>query len=190
MVKILSSHDQQTIHNATLEAAKHTHAEIETVIVSASDHYTNNIMFLGIVLASILNLFLWYKKIILAFPILLIIQILFALSFPHIPGMRALILKLLPKKFYQHRAAQLAAEKRLVATNKCSPTTPVLLIFISLAEHYIHLFPNAIIREKISHHEWENVVRKLSQSIPRVGVANATAQAIMDCSKILSAKFI
>lgn len=189
MVKILSSQDQHIIHQATLEAEKHTTAEIETVIVSASDSYANYMMFFGFIIASLLNLFLWYKKIIIVFPLLLTIQVLFAVVFPHIPGMRTLILKLLPKKIYQHRAALLAAEKRLAASNKFKPTTPVLLIFISLAERYIHVFPNSIIREKIPHKEWENVVRKLAQSIPSMKIAKATAQAILASSQTLMKHF-
>ena len=185
MVKILSLKDQQMISATTKQAEAKTNAHIATVILPASDTYSHYIMLCGFIAASLVDLYLWHEKIITQFPTLLCIQLLFAMLFPLIPGMINLTLKFLPKHVYQHRAAQVAAEKRLAVSKNVNSSKPVLLIFISLAERYIHIFPNAVIRDQVPDTNWDAIVRKLIHSIPKTGVANACVNAIEDSSELL-----
>lgn len=186
MVKILSKNDEQTIHTATKIAESQTSARIVTTVVPASDTYSHYLMLCGFIVGSLLDLLLWHQRILMHFPALLSIQLFFAVLFPLIPGMKRLMLLLLPKQIYHHRAAQLAAEKRLAVTRTISAATPVLLIFISYAERYIHIYPNSIIREKIGDDRWNQIVEKLVRTIPKMKLAPAIAEAIEDSGRILA----
>lgn len=189
MVKILSLKDQQIISAATKQAEAETKAHIVTVILPASDTYSHYIMICGFIIASLVDLFLWHEKFITQFPTLLSIQLLSAMLCPFIPGMKTLTLKFLPKQLYHHRAAQVAAEKRLAASKNVNSSKPVLLIFISLAERYIHIFPNAVIREKIPDKDWGHIVRELMRSIPIMTLASACVKAIQESSQLLLKAF-
>lgn len=185
MVKLISKKEQQIINEATEKAEAKANAHIVTILVPASDSYTHYIMLCGLIVATLLDLFLWQQKIITLFPNLLCIQLLIASLFPLIPGIRGLALKCLPKKIYHQRAAEVAAEKRLSVCKGVSASTPVLLIFISYAEHYIHIFPNAIIRDKIPDEKWQPIVRKLIRTIPKTSLAIACAEAIEESGELL-----
>jgi len=185
MVKLLTSKDKQLISEATQKAEAKTNAHIVTVILPASDTYSHYVMLCGFVLASLIDIYLWNAKIITQFPILLCIQLLTAVLFPLIPGMKSLTLKLLPKKIYQHRAAQMAAEKRLSASKGVNSSKPVLLIFISMAEHYIHIFPNSVIRDKVPDKNWEHMVHQLINSIRSNNLVGGCVQAIEQSSELL-----
>ncbi len=185
MVKKLSLRDQQLIIAATKQAEAKTNAHIVTVVLPASDTYSHYIMILGFIVASLVDLFLWHQKIIIQFPTLLSIQLLFAILCPFIPGIKILTLKFLPKQMYHHRAAQVAAEKRLAASKDVNSTKPVLLIFISLAERYIHIFPNAVIRDKVPDNNWDPIVRELIHSIRTMELASACVKAIEESEELL-----
>lgn len=189
MVKIISFKDQQMINTVTKQAEAQTNAHIVTVILPASDTYFHYIMICGFIVASLVDLFLWHEKIITPFPTLLAIQLLSAMLCPFIPGMKMLTLKFLPKQMYHHRAAQVAAEKRLAASKDVSSSKPVLLIFISKAERYIHIFPNAVIRDKVPDKNWDPIVRELIRSIPTMSLASACVKAIEESSELLLKAF-
>lgn len=174
---------------ATKQAEAKTNTHIVTVILPASDTYSHYIMICGFIVASLIDLFLWHEKMITQFPTLLFIQLLSAMLLPFIPGMRMLTLKFLPKQMYHHRAAQVAAEKRLAASKGVNSFKPVLLIFISQAERYIHIFPNAIIRDKVPDDKWDHIVRELIRSIPTTTLASACVKAIEESSELLLKAF-
>lgn len=185
MVKILSLKDKQMINTATKKAEAKTNAHIVTVILPASDTYFYYIMICGFIIASLADLLLWYGKVITQFPTLLSIQLLSSMLWPLIPGMKSVTLKFLPKQLYHHRAAQVAAEKRLAASKNVPLSKPVLLIFISLAERYIHIFPNAVIRDKVPDKDWNPIVQGLIHSIPKMSLTNACVKAIEESSELL-----
>lgn len=190
MVKKLSLKDQQLITATTKHVEANTNAHIVTVVLPASDTYSHYIMMLGFIIGSLVDLFLWQGKIITQFPTLLSIQIIFAIVCLYIPGIKIVTLKLLPKKMYHHRAAQVAAEKRLAASKGVDSTKPVLLIFISQAEKYIHIFPNAVIRDKVPDNDWDPIVRELIHSIRTMELSKACIKAIEASGALLSNRFI
>jgi len=190
MVRLISNQEQLKMNAAAHKIAEDTTVQIVTIVVPASDTYTHYIMILGFIVASLLALGLWYGNILWEFPNLLCIQLATACVFPFIPGMRTLAIKLLPKALPHHRAAQLAAEKRLAVTKHAHPQTPILLIFISCAENYIHIFPNAAIREKIPDKQWDSVVRKLIHAIPRGSLGNACFEAIEASGDLLKSMWL
>ncbi|KTC64542.1 Domain of uncharacterised function (DUF477) (plasmid) [Legionella adelaidensis] len=188
MVKVFTEFEAKQIESAVISAEKETCAELVTVVLPISDRYVPEMMFFGFLMGSIIAFILWKLSWIVYFPQLFLIQLFFCLVFPYI-GVTRLFVYFLPKKLLFHRAAHLGAEELLSVMQQVPPETPVLLLFVSQAEHYIHLFPNPIIKAKINDSLWDKIVNDLADKLKNKKLALACTETIQDIAKILTKFF-
>ena len=190
MVKILSKVDKEALTQAISEAERTTSAELVVVIAPASDVYQSYLLLYGLISGSTIGLALWIAKIITAFPLLLTIQLVAMALLSFIPWLRHICLRLVPKRILHHRAAHRAYEEYLSVSRHVSSETPIVLLYVSLAEHYAHILTSRSVREKIPDKNWNTIIDELTTAIPSVGIKTACIKAIGMAAKLLAPHFV
>ena len=80
-----------------------------------------------------------------------------------------------PEKIQYRRAAHRAFEEYLIVSRHVSAATPIVLLYVSLAERYVHILPSRAVREKISDANWNAIVQTLTFSVSSAGAAKLLA---------------
>lgn len=189
MVNIFSSNESKQIASAISLAEQSTNAEIAAVVIPRSDHYIPELMFYGFILGSIIGFILWEATWAHRFPVFFLIQLLCIFILPFTPGIKQLLLYFLPKKLLFHRAAHLGAEELLAISQQLPPHTPIILLFISLAEHYVHVFPNPIVSHKIEDKNWDTVVNQFTLILKKQNLTKACVDTIGEIGGMLTPIF-
>lgn len=189
MVKIFTASEKEQLSTAIHTAEQRTSAEIATVIMPISDRYIPEMMLYGFLLGSLASMMLWELSWVASFPILFLIQIIGIFSIPFLPAVHKLFLRFLPQKLLFHRASHLGAEELLAIHQKVQHDTPVVLLFISLAEHYVHLFPNAVVKSKVKDEVWKPIVIEFSEKLSEATLTGACIHAIDAIADVLEPLF-
>jgi putative membrane protein len=189
MVKKLSNEAKEAITSAIMEAERKTDAEIAVVVAPASDGYQGCVLLLGLACGSLLAFALWAGKILIFFPSLLIVQFAVIALFAFTPGLRVFCARFASRQVLHKRAAQRAYEEYMAVSQKAPASVPLVMFYISLAEHYAHILPDRLVREQIPDAVWEQVISEFTASMSKAGIENACAQAISHIAKLLAPHF-
>ena len=97
------------------------------------------------VLGSFFALLLWHGGVMTEFPALLCVQLAFPalLVFSVVPFLRHFCAVLCAAYFMRERAAQRAAAEYLHLAHHLPANTPIVLIYVSLIERYVHIYMRA-----------------------------------------------
>jgi len=188
MVNVLSPADNQAVTQAINKAEGRTSAELMTVIAKASDHYQSFLLLYGLMLGSLIDLTLWYHYGVTYFPLLLLIQCT-AITVMFIRPLAHLCYHLIPLHIRRHHAAHRAFSEYLHLTRHVATAKPIVLFYVSLAERYVHILPNKIVRDAIPDARWEAVVQNFTRKLPKDGLKNASLMAIDQMADMLSTVF-
>jgi len=186
MVKFLSQPNKAAIAEAIARAKQTTSAELAVVVASASDAYQSYFLLYGLMVGSAIDIGLWAANIIIEFPWLLIIQFAVMAFFSFIPWLRHICLPLVPKRIRHHRAAHRAYEEYLMVSHRTATATPVVLLYISIAERYAHILSSRSVREKVPHAHWDAIINQLTAAIPTEGLTSACIKAIQQTAELLA----
>ncbi len=189
MVNIFSSVESERIAQAVVLAEQNTSAEIATVVIPRSDHYISEMMLYGFIFGSLIDFALWDASWVNKFPLFFLIQLVCMFIIPFTPGLKQVLLYFLPKKLLYHRASHIGAEELLGITQQLPPQTPVVLLFISLAEHYVHVFPNPVINNKIEKKHWDKIINGFTLNLKNKNLTNACIETIKEISDLLAPIF-
>jgi putative membrane protein len=189
MVRVLSHTDKQAIGQAIAEAERRTAAEIVTVIAPASDAYQSYILLYGLIVGSAIATGLWGTKTVTAFPLLLVIQIAAMALLSFIPWLRHACIRLVPKRILYHRAAHRAYEEYLSVSRHVSAATPIVLLYVSVAEHYAHILTSRSVREKIPDKTWNAVIQEFTVSVKKSGLRAGCIGAIQKITGLVIPHF-
>ncbi len=185
MVKILSNNDKELIEQAVAKAENITSADLVTVVAPASDVYQSYLLLYGLMAGSMIDIVLWSTKIVTSFPLLFTIQLLAIILLSFIPFLNQQILRFVPKNILHARAAKRAGEEYLNVSRQVSRDTPIVLLYISIAERYVHIFTSQIVREKISDESWNSIILELTTNVRLEGLPKAIVKATENVTKIL-----
>jgi putative membrane protein len=189
MVKVLTAAQKHSIAEAIAEAERATSAEIVAVISPASDAYMSYLLLYGLALGSAAATGLWAAKIIVAFPLLLAIQLGLSALLTLTPPLRKACAGFVPKRIRHHRAAHRAFEEYLMVSRHLAASVPIVLFYVSLAERYAHILTSRDVREKIQDATWNAVIDSFTESVAREGLQDASAQAIRRMGQLLAPHF-
>jgi putative membrane protein len=189
MVKIFRDAEKTKIAEAIAEAERKTCAELVLVAAPASDAYQSYMTIYGLIAGSVAGIGLWATGTVTAFPYLLAIQLTAIALLAFVPWVRHPCLRLIPKHILHRRAAHRAYEEYLVLSRHVSAATPIVLLYISAAEHYAHVLTSRLVRERIVDESWDALIRELTAAIPREGLLNACLKAIDHMAKLLAPHF-
>jgi putative membrane protein len=181
--------DKLAIKQAIHDAEKKTSAELVSVITPRSDSYKAFMLAIGMLVGSAIAVLLWGYEILLDFPALLGVQIITVLVFLILTPLQILCIGFIPRQVRHHRAAHRAYEEYLLLSHHLPAGKPMLLFYVSLAERYVHIWPNPVVREKIAVTEWERIVGEFTSALPKQGVTIAATQAIRQMSETLAKHF-
>lgn len=181
--------ESEQITKAIGLAEQRTCAEIAAVVVPRSDHYIAEMMLYGFVFGSLINFVLWDTTGLNKFPLFFLIQLLCMFLVPFIPGLNRVLLYFLPRKLLFHRASHLGAEEILAITKTVPHETPVVLLFISLAEHYVHILPNHSVAHKVEEKSWDPIINGFTITLKRENLTKACIETIKEIANLLEPVF-
>jgi uncharacterized membrane protein len=185
----MSPDDKAAVERALIQAEQATSSEFALIIAKASDEYRSIVLSCGLTLGSIAALLLWHCRGVTEFPLLLCVQLIFPVLMSMVPPLRHLTLRFTPAHLMKRRAAQRAAAEYLHLSHHLPPHSPIVLMYISLTERYVHIHTSRTVREKIPNTQWHEVVRTLTGAVKSQGLKNAVTGAITHAVDILKKDF-
>lgn len=188
MALTITPEDDKRISDSIRAAEKNTSGEIFCVLMRASSDYR----MVPIVWASLAALFvplplLYLTRLeattIYIFQLLVFLIFMLALQLP------AVRLLMVPKRTMFERA-HAEAQRQFAAhgLHRTEARTGVL-IFVSLAEHYVEVVADVGIASKVEQEVWDRAVKVLVQAIKRNRIADGYVEAIAVCGEVLARYF-
>ena len=157
-------------------------------MLPASEDYYEFVLFYGFVFGSVAAFALGVTAVVTNFALLLAVQTAIILIVDIVPWLRRLCLKLVPRRTRHHRAAREAMRQYHVLHAQIPASTPFVLLYVSLAECYVHVVTNPVVHKKIPGN-WDSVTEHFSAAIRKLGLRAACSEALQHIADILAAKF-
>jgi putative membrane protein len=184
----ITPEDDQRISESIRAAEKNTSGEIFCVLMRASSDYRMVPIAWAALIALLVPLpLLYFTKIesttIYVFQLLSFLIVMLVLLLP------AVRLLMVPKRTMFERA-HAEAQRQFAAhgLHRTEARTGVL-IFVSLAEHYVEVVADVGIAAKVEQEVWDRAVKLLVQAIKRGKIADGYAEAIAVCGEVLAQHF-
>jgi|GEM_PF-198107 len=199
----LNQSEKQEIRQAIREQEVHTTGEIVTVITSASDRYlyipTLWAALLALLTPYILHLMHYQFQFLNSYPLIqlskhlhisiyqvqLIVFCLFALLFRW-PWLK---MKLIPKSIKHSRASRLAHEQFYVQGLHSKKERTGVLLFVSVAEHYVELLADKSINDAVAKNTWESLIATFIKHVKSNNIKVGYVKAIEQAGSILRQHF-
>jgi len=176
-----------------------TRAEIMAVIAKQSDGYRYiPILWAALFALSIPGLHFLYSAIIndgWVYPgterpeLVYLIQVLTFLGLGMLFQLPAARLWMIPNVVKQHRAARHAREQFFLQNLHQTVDRIGVLIFVSVAEHYVEIIVDSGIAEKIDNQHWQDSIYTLIEDVKRGEIAQGFDRALDQCERVLDEHF-
>lgn len=185
----LSDTDRQRIAAAIKQAENATSGELVTVIARASDTY----LFIPTLWAAMAALLVPLPLILLgdplsvwnAYAVQLGVFVLLVAAF----RWRPICMLLIPKRVQQARAARLAREQFFEQGLYRTEGRTGVLIFVSIAEHYVEILADKGINDKVPAGAWEGIVGDFVGNVKAGRVADGFLRTVEACGSLLAEHF-
>ena len=184
MVKSLTQQERDALQAAIARAEQATSTTIRAVIVPASDPYRDFLLVLGLMKGSLIALLLWAFDIIHGYPLLLAVQLAAMMAYGKIPFLRHCAVFFVPRAMGHKRAARLAFEEYHAHHQNIAKDRAFVLLFVSLAERYVHVVTNPTVHTKIPT-GWDTVTTHFTGEIRQSGLAAASLKAVEEIEALL-----
>ena len=182
-----SNADKARITAAIHAAEKNTSGEFVAVVARSSDHY----IFLPLLWAAIVALLvpgvfllfsvsLAYMHI---YQIQLLVFIVLALLFLFVPELH---LHLIPRHIKHARASRLAKAQFYLQGVHMTREHSGVLLFVSLAEHYVEIVADKGIHEKIGEAHWQGIIQAFVEYVRKVEIVDGFVAAIGACGTAMA----
>ena len=185
----LTDSEKQTIEQAIADAEKKTSGELVAVIAHAADDY----LYVSL---------LWAALIALAVPGLIalsgiqelqawryVTQIAVFLFLAVIFRWQPLLDFIVPRALKHRRAHRLAVEQFLSHNLHQTRERTGVLLFVSVAEHYVEIIADEGINAKVGQQQWDAIVNNFTGSVKAGRVADGFLKAVTDCGELLATHF-
>ena len=176
-----------------------TGAEIMTVIAKQSDGYRYiPMLWAALIALSIPGLHFLYSAIVndgWIYPgterpeLVYLIQVLTFLGLGMLFQLPAARLWMIPNVVKQQRAARHAHEQFFLQNLHQTVDRTGVLIFVSVAEHYVEIIVDSGIAEKIDNQHWQDSINTLIKDVKRGEIAQGFDHALDQCERVLSEHF-
>jgi putative membrane protein len=183
-MKALSQSDRETLNRAIADAEARTHTHLALVVVPASDRYFMYPLAYGAFLALVTGsawALLWPQT--LVGPVMLgeaLVFIAFSLVFDWLP----LRLLLVPPALKRARARNLAHREfaaRILTTHRGG-----VLLFASLAEHYVELLADRDLHARVGQEAWDHIVGTLTRDVKYKPLCDCLLDALASCTAAIA----
>lgn len=189
----LSDDEKQRLCAQIRAVEAKTRGEVVTVIARQSDPYA----FIPLLWASVIALSLPPLFLLAApwtgawasLPIVSVVQLGTFLVLSVLFGWLPLKMRLIPKRTKLRRAARTAREIFLAQGVHHTEDRCGILIFVSVAEHYVEILADRGISEQVDQAEWDTIVADFVLAVRKGEVAAGFEKAIGACGAILAERF-
>lgn len=185
----LSDNEKQKIAAAIATAERNTRGELVTVITASSDAY-RYIPFLWAALLSLLVpgiLSLLNNP--LTWNIAYLVQICTFLGAAAVFNWTPLKMRLIPAAVKRLRAHRLAQEQFFMQELHTTRERTGVLLFVSVAEHYVEIIADQGINDVVSANAWQAIITEFVQRVRNKQVADGFLTAIAACGELLASHF-
>jgi putative membrane protein len=189
MARILTDSEKTAISEAIKNAESQSTGELVTVITRASDDY----WFIPSLWASLIALLVpavlilvdtWWDTV-----TMFSIQIGVFLVLVSVFRIPALKYALVPKAIKHLRASRVAREQFFIQGLQNTEGRTGILLFVSIAEHYVEVIADKGINDKAPAGTWDQVVNHFITRVKAGQYAEGFIAAINDCSEIMREHF-
>ncbi len=197
----LTSTEKQALAKQIREAEAQTSAEIVTVIANQSDHYRYIPMLWAALIALAVpglyylfqhltnNGWLYPGESVDSLARLYYIQVLVFLGLGMLILYTPIRLALVPKSIKHGRAARHAREQFLLQNLHQTQNRSGVLVFVSVAEHYVEIIVDSEVAAVIDNSVWVDTVDEFITCIKRGSIAEGFSRTIEHCREVLVEHF-
>lgn len=185
----LSDTEKQRIATTIAEVEQHTSGELVTVIAQQADDYvyipTLVAAMLALIIPTVINL--------VGHPWTMqhsyLLQIAGFMCFAVLFRWPPLTMRLIPKQVKYQRAHRVAMEQFFAQNLHQTQQRTGVLLFVSLAEHYVEIIADQGINDRVSNDAWQGVVNRFISDVKANKVADGFVTAVITCGELLQEHF-
>ncbi|MDO6459941.1 TPM domain-containing protein [Granulosicoccaceae sp. 1_MG-2023] len=185
----LTLDEKDKLRRAIAQAESATSAEIVTVIAGSSDSYR----FIPVLWAALLALAVPGLNFIAGRPLdpalTYQLQILVFFLITLLLQSTALRSKVIPRSVRHQRAARAAREQFLALNLHNTAERNGVLIYVSVAEHYVEILTDIGVAERIDNQTWQKTVDKFVGRVKAGETFEGFMAAVDDCRQVLQQHF-
>jgi len=189
MTRLFTDDDKARVSEAIRQAEASTSGELVTVITRASDDYwyipTLWAALVALLVPAVILLYGTWMDASTLFAIQVVTFLMLALLF-RIPQIK---LALVPKSIKHLRASRVAREQFFLQGLQNTEGRSSILLFVSVAEHYVEIIADKGINDVVPAGTWENVVNDFITKVKAGQYVEGFLVAIDDCGSILAEHF-
>jgi putative membrane protein len=185
----LTDDEKRRLRQRIEAAERRTSGELVTVIARESDPYP----YIPLLWASLVALSL--PPIVVAAGLWIdlatvsLVQLAVFLALSLLFRWRPLKMRLVPRATKLRRAARSAREQFLAQGVHNTSDRSGVLIFVSVAEHYVEILADQAINAKVAQAEWDAIIAGFVTAVKRGEVAAGFEQAVDACGALLAQHF-
>jgi putative membrane protein len=185
----LNDSDKQGIRAAITAIEQQTSGELVTVITRSSDEYRYIPYLWAALLALLVPGILTLATVPLADNLHYLLQICVFLATAVIFNWPPVKIRLIPPGVKKLRAHRLAQEQFFLQNLHTTPGRSGVLLFVSVAEHYVEIIADKGINDMVNEHAWETIVARFIDEVKNNRVAEGFLAAINACGVLLAEHF-
>lgn len=185
----LSDADKQRLAQAVARAEAGTSGEFVTVIAAAADDYLYAPLLWAALAALALPGLVTVSGIAILIEHQYLIQIVAFFALALLFQWRPLKMRLLPRRLKYARAHRLAQEQFYVQGLRLTRERTGVLLFVSVAEHYVEIIADRGIDSVVPAGTWDDVVARFVEQIKSGQVAEGFVGAVEACGALLAEHF-
>ena len=183
----MNSHDKQRISAAIAAVERHTSGELVTVITRCSDDYRYIPYLWAALLALLVPGILSLDPGLIPVKLHYLLQICVFLGAAALFNWLPLKIRLIPPSVKQLRAHRLAREQFFQQRLHSTPGRSGVLLFVSVAEHYVEIIADKGINDVVSEDAWQLTVEQFTADVKNNRVVDGFLAAIAACGQLLAA---
>ena len=188
-MNFLNDSDKQRISAAINAIECQTSGELVTVITRSSDEYRYIPYLWAALLALLVPGILTLANVPLADNLHYLLQICVFLAAAVIFNWPPVKLRLIPPGVKKLRAHRLAQEQFFLQNLHTTPGRTGVLLFVSVAEHYVEIIADKGINDVVQDSDWETIVARFVEEVKNNRVADGFLTAINACGALLAEHF-
>ena len=188
-MSFLNNSEKQRISAAIAAIERQTSGELVTVITQCSDEYRYIPYLWAALLALLVPGVLSLDIVPLAVNLYYLLQICTFLGAAVIFNWPPLKVHLIPTGVKKLRAHRLAQEQFFLQKLHTTPGRTGVLLFVSVAEHYVEIIADRGINDAVADSAWAVIVERFVKDVRDKRVAEGFVTAINACGKLLAVHF-
>ena len=188
-MSFLNNSEKQRIYDAITAIECQTSGELVTVITRSSDEYRYIPYLWAALLALLVPGILTLGTLPVPDKLHYLVQICAFLAAAVVFNWPPVKVRLIPPGVRKLRAHRLAQEQFFLQNLHTTPGRTGVLLFVSVAEHYVEIIADKGINDVVNDNAWETIVARFIDEVKNNRVADGFLTAIHACGALLAEHF-